>query len=160
MKTAIVYYSLEGNTEYTAKLIASALGADLVKLEPKKAYPTGKVSKFVWGGKSAMMSETPDLQPYQFDTASYEHIIFGFPVWASNIAPPLRTFIRTHNLKGKKISAFACQTASGADKAFIKLKAELGIENFQAELTLLDPKTKPDNSNAQKIKEFCEKING
>lgn len=158
MKTIIVYYSLEGNTEYTANLIASVLNADLLKLEPKKAYPTGKISKFVWGGKSAVMSETPDLQPYQFDSASYDCIIFGFPVWASNIAPPLRTFIRKHNLKGKKIAAFACQTAAGADKAFIKLKDELGIDSLQAELTLLDPKTNPNPENKQKIKDFCKKL--
>ena len=59
MKTAVVYYSLEGNTEFTANIIAETLDSDIIKLEPKKAYPTGKISKFVWGGKSAMMSETP-----------------------------------------------------------------------------------------------------
>ena len=149
---------MEGNTEDTAKFLASSLHADLLKLEPKKAYPTGKISKFVWGGKSAMMSETPDLQPYQFDAASYDYIIFGFPVWASNIAPPLRTFIRNHNLKGKKIAAFACQTAAGADKAFIKLKNELGIDSLQAELTLLDPKTNPNPENKQKMEAFCKKL--
>lgn len=158
MKTLIVYYSLEGNTEYTAQQIAETLGADLLRLEPAKAYPTGKVSKFIWGGKSAMMSEVPALQPYQFKGDEYGRIIFGFPVWASTIAPPLRTFIRDNDLKGKKIAAFACQTAAGADKAFVKLQGELGIEEFEAELTLLDPKTKPDAGNAQKIKEFCGKL--
>lgn len=158
MNTLIVYYSLEGNTAYAAKKISAELGADTLCLEPVKAYPTGKVSKFVWGGKSAMMSEIPELQPYDFKSSAYDCIIFGFPVWASNIVPPLRTFIRNNDLKGKKIAAFACQTAAGADKAFIKLKNELKIEHFIAELTLLDPKTKPDSTNEQKIKDFCEKI--
>lgn len=158
MKSIIVYYSLEGNTAYTAKLIAEKTGADLLCLEPVKAYPTGKISKFVWGGKSAVMSETPKLQPYQFDEKAYDRIIFGFPVWASTIAPPLRTFIRAHNLKGKKFASFACQTAAGADKAFIKLKEELGISELEAELALLDPKTKPDAGNEQKIAEFCAKL--
>ena len=158
MHTLIVYYSLEGNTEYTAQKISENLGADMLSLQPVKAYPTGKVSKFVWGGKSAVMSETPELQPYDFKSSAYDCIIFGFPVWASNIVPPLRTFIRDNDLKGKKIAAFACQTASGADKAFIKLKNELGIDSLAAELTLLDPKTNPDSGNEQKIKEFCKKI--
>ena len=155
MKTLIVYYSLEGNTAQTAQEIAKELDADLLSLEPVKAYPTGKVSKFVWGGKSAVMSETPELKPYSCDAAAYDCIIFGFPVWASTIAPPLRTFIRNTDLKGKRIAAFACQTAGGADKAFIKLKGELGISDLAAELVLLDPKTKPDAGNAQKIREFC-----
>ena len=38
MKTLVVYYSLEGNTEYVAEKIREALGADLLKLVPKKAY--------------------------------------------------------------------------------------------------------------------------
>ena len=158
MKTLIVYYSLEGNTEFAAKQIAELTGAEQLRLEPVKAYPTGKVSKFIWGGKSAMMSDTPELQPYAFDAAAYDRIVFGFPVWASTIAPPLRTFIRSHDLKGKKIAAFACQTANGADKAFGKLRSELGTEGLEAELVLLDPKTKPDAGNEQKIRDFCEKL--
>ena len=59
MKTLIVYYSLEGNTEFAAKTIASALGADMLKLEPVKAYPTSGFKKFFWGGKSAVMEEKP-----------------------------------------------------------------------------------------------------
>lgn len=158
MQTMIVYYTLEGNTEYTAKAIAGELGADLLRVEPVKAYPTGKVSKFVWGGKSVVFSEMPELKPYQFDPAQYDRIIFGFPVWASNIVPPLRTFIRDNDLKGKQIAAFACQTASGAEKAFEKLKEALGTDKLEATLVLLDPKTKPEEGNAQKIKEFCEKL--
>lgn len=158
MKTLIVYYSLEGNTAYAAKLIAETLGADLLCLSPVKAYPTGKIRKFIWGGKSAVMSETPALQPYEYDGAAYDRIVFGFPVWASTIAPPLRTFIRSNDLSGKRIAAFACQTASGAEKAFGKLRGELGIDALEAELTLLDPKTKPDPANGQKIREFCEKL--
>ena len=160
MKALIVYYSLEGNTAYAAKLIAEGTGADLLCLNPVKAYPTGKIRKFIWGGKSAMMSETPALQPYDFDGSAYDRIVFGFPVWASTIAPPLRTFIRSHDLKGKRIAAFACQTAAGADKAFVKLKGELGTESLEAELTLLDPKTKPNPENEQKIRAFCAKLNG
>ena len=45
MKILIVYYSLEGNTKYVAEKIAEQTGADLLCLEPEKAYPTGKVTK-------------------------------------------------------------------------------------------------------------------
>ena len=158
MKTWIVYYSLEGNSEYTAQQIAKEMHAELLPLHPVKAYPTGKVSKLIWGGKSAVMSEAPALEPYQFDKADCARIIFGFPVWASKIAPPLRTFIRNNDLKGIRFAAFACQTAGGSDKAFIQLKSELGIDALDAELVLNDPKTNPDDANLQKIKDFCEKL--
>ena len=36
MKTLIVYYSHEGNTDFVAKKIAEKTGADLLKLVPVK----------------------------------------------------------------------------------------------------------------------------
>ena len=82
MKALIVYYSMSGNTEYAAGRIAGRLGADLLRLEPEKAYPDSGFRKFFRGGKSAVMAEKPRLRPYQFDAGAYDTIIFGFPVWA------------------------------------------------------------------------------
>lgn len=159
MKTIIVYYSLEGNTEYAAKELANLLGADLLRLHPKKAYPDSGFKKFFWGGKSAVMAQTPELEPYDYNSEDYDRVIFGFPVWASNIAPPIRTFIKENNPQGKRIAAFVCQSGSGAEKAFGKLRTCLGIDKLEAELILIDPKAKPDKANEQKIKEFCETLN-
>ena len=158
MKTLIVYYSLEGNTAYAADRIASLTGADTLRINPVKEYPKSGFRKFLWGGKSALMSETPKLEAYVFDQDKYDRIIFGFPVWAGSITPPIRTFIRENDLKGKHIAAFACQSGSGAEKAFGKLKAALGIDNLEAELILIDPKEKPSQENEKKIEAFCAKI--
>ncbi len=158
MRTVIVYYSLEGNTDYSAKCIASELGADLLRLEPEKAYPSSGFKKFFWGGKSAVMAETPKLCPYSFKASEYDRIIFGFPVWASNVAPPIRSFVKENKLDGKHIAAFACEGGAGAEKAFAKLKAALGIETLEAELILIDPKTRPSEENDRKLKQFCSKL--
>ncbi len=37
MKNLVVYYSLEGNTAYVAERIKSRMGADTLRLVPKKA---------------------------------------------------------------------------------------------------------------------------
>ena len=158
MKTLIVYYTLEGNTHYAAKKIASKIGADMLRIKPVKTYPKKGFRKFFWGGKSAVMAETPELEPYTFDASSYDRIVFGFPVWAGNVTPPIRTFIKDNELSGKHIAAFACQSGSGAEKAFEKLKAALGIKELEAELVLIDPKAKPDPKNEKKISEFCKKL--
>ena len=126
-----------------------------VRLVPVKAYPDSGFKKFFWGGKSSVMAETPELEPYEFDADQYERIIFGFPVWAGNVTPPLRTFVRDHNLKGKRIAAFACQSGAGAEKAFAKLKSALGIDELEASMVLIDPKAKPNAENDQKIDAFC-----
>lgn len=163
MKTAIIYYSMSGNTAYAAEKIAEEIKAsgevDIIRIEPKKAYPDKGAKKFFWGGKSAVMGETPALQPYEFNIEKYDRIIFGTPVWASTFVPPLRTFIQVNpNVKEKKIAVFACFSGGGADKAIDKMKKYLGIEKFEAELILIDPKDKEKEEDDAKIAEFCSAL--
>ena len=158
MNTVIVYYSLEGNTDYTAKRIAEITGADMLRIYPQKTYPDKGFKKFLYGGKSAVMAETPELEAYSFSSDKYDNVIFGFPIWAGNIAPPIRTFIKENNLSGKHISAFACQSGSGAEKAFQKLKVCLNTDKLDHTLILIDPMLKPSEENDRKIKEFCAAV--
>ena len=157
MKAAVVYYSMSGNTEDTARKIAEKLSAELIRIEPEKEYPNKGLKKFIWGGKSAVMGETPALQSYRF-SGDYDRVIIGTPVWASNIAPPIRTFIRENKdkLRGKSISAFVCCSGGGAEKALVRLKEALGIEDFTAQTVLIDPKDKPSAENEKKLCAFCE----
>lgn len=160
MGTVIVYYSMLGNSKMVAERIAEKLGADILRIEPDKAYPDKGAKKFLWGGKSAVMGEMPILKPYEFDASGYDKIIIGFPVWASRPAPPINTFLndQKEKIRGKKIAVFACQSGNGAQKAFERIKKQIGIEEFKAELILIDPKTRVDAGNDGKIDSFCEMI--
>ncbi len=160
MKTVIVYYSLEGNTEYVVNAISGKLSADVLKLVPKKAYSDKGFSKFFWGGKSAVMAETPELEPYNIDLSEYDQVVIGFPVWAGTFTPPIMTFVRDNKaaLKGKRIAAFACQSGAGAEKAFAKLRDYIGIDEFYANIILIDPKAKPTEQNELTINSFCKKL--
>ena len=159
MKTAIVYYSMSGNTKYVADKIAEKLGADIIRIEPVKAYPDEGAKKFIWGGKSAVMGEKPVLQPYEFSLEKYDRIILGTPVWASNFAPPIRTFIKENPaIHGKKISVFTCFSGGGADKAIDKMKKYIGIDGFEAELILVDPKESRKVEYDEKIDMFCQRL--
>lgn len=159
MKTAIVYYSMSGNTQQTAEMIAETIGADLIRIDPVREYPSKGFRKFIWGGKSAVMGDTPALQPYRFDS-DYDRIIFGTPVWASNITPPIRSFIKENRdmLAGKSFAVFVCFSGGGADKAIEKLRQLLEIDNYAAQLILIDPKDKPSAENAAKLKAFCNDL--
>ena len=161
MKTAIVYYSMSGNTKYVAEKIADGIKSsgevDIIRIEPVKAYPDKGAKKFFWGGKSAVMGETPALQPYKFDIEKYDRIIFGTPVWASTFVPPLRTFINDNpDVKGKKLAVFTCFSGGGADKAIDKMRTYIGVEKFEAELILIDPKDNIKVEDDEKIAEFCK----
>ena len=49
MKTAVVYYSMGGNTAWAAARIAERLQADLIGIKPEKQYPDRGFRKFLWG---------------------------------------------------------------------------------------------------------------
>ena len=73
-----------------------------------------------------------------------------------HIVPPLRTFIQENDLKGEHFAAFACQAGNGAEKAFKKLSAVLGVEELEKMLILIEPKAKQNPENDRKIQEFCQ----
>lgn len=160
MKTAIVFYSMNGNTAMVARKLAEGINADLIEIKPEKSYPDKGFKKFLWGGKSAVMAETPALIPYDFSAGEYDQIVFGFPVWAGNVTPPIRTFVQENKdvLKGKRIAAFACQSGTGGEKAFNKLLECLGRDKLTATMILNDPKDKPKTDTDQKIAEFRGKL--
>ena len=163
MRTAIVYYSMSGNTKYVADKIAGQLKAsgevDIIRIVPEQNYPDKGVRKFFWGGKSAVMGDAPALQPYEFSAQKYDKIIFGTPVWASTFTPPLRTFINENpDVKGKKIAVFTCFSGGGADKAIDKLRKYIDIEKFEAELILVDPEKSAKEEDTAKIAEFCSAL--
>ena len=161
MKTAVVYYSLTGNTQFAARRIAEKLGAELIRIAPEKEYPDSGVKKFFWGGKSAVMGETPRLMPHSFRAQDYDLIILGTPVWAGTFAPPLRTLIRENQAawQGKRLAAFVCFSGGGAEKALEKIKKELAVSTLDAQLILIDPQSKPSPDNERKIDSFCNALN-
>ena len=160
MDSIIVYYSLNGNTKQTAEKIAEITGSDLLCISPRKPFPDSGAKKFIFGGKSAVMGETPELLPYEFNADRYDTVIIGSPVWAATFAPPIRTFIAENKdkLSKKRLAAFVCQSGNGAEKTFSKMKAFIGTDKFAAELVLIDPKDRPSENNIGKINDFCNAL--
>lgn len=158
MRVAVVYFSLEGNTKYVAEKIAKELNADMIQLIPVKEYPTGKVSKFFWGGKSTTFKETPKLESYQFDPDNYELVILGTPIWAGTFVPPLRTFLKKTKLTGKKVAMFANCSGGSAEKCFMQLENELSDCTVLSTLRLIDPIKNANSENNEIIVGFCTRL--
>jgi len=140
MKTIIVYYSLEGNTDFLVKALADNIGAETLLLEPVKAQKTKGLSKFVWGGYQAVMKKKPELKPYAFKASDYDRIIFATPVWAGTFAPPLRTFFETEDLIAKKV-AFFITHEGGKGKTKEQLEEILADNHILGSLDIITGKT-------------------
>ena len=158
MKTAIIYYSLEGNMDYIAKRIANDKTADLYKLIPKKAYPTGKVSKYVWGGKSATFSERPELTNEKIDLVKYDTLIIGSPVWAGTTAPPLNSFFADYSISGKNIILIATCGGGSTEKLFAKMRSHLNENEIKGTFTFIEPLHSQDASINEKINQIRDLI--
>lgn len=158
MKTAVVYYSLEGNVRYVAEKVAKETDAELIEIIPVKAYPDKGFKKFFWGGKAATMKEKPELEPYSFNEADYDTIVICSPVWAGTFTPPLRTFLAEHDLTGKRIAVIASSGGGNAVKCIEQLKNAAHADSLIAELSLIDPKLKPSEETEKKIIEFSKKL--
>lgn len=160
MKTAIVFYSMSGNTKYVAGKVAAAAGADLIEIAPEKKFPAKGLRKLLVGGRSAVTGATPALLPYEFKGSEYDRVVIATPVWAGSPAPPLNTFIRDNRegLKDKKIALILCFKGGGADKATAKVKELTGCGEFEAELVLVDPKKNAGYDVDKQIAGFVKKI--
>ena len=156
MKIALVYYSLDGNTAFAAEKIGLRLEADIIRLKPVKEYPTEKIAKYFWAGKSASFQESPKLMPYAFDINMYDVIILGTPIWAGTFAPPLRTFIRAQVWEGRKVALFACCSGGGTEKCFQQLRKETRGSIKLPALRLIDPLRNNSTDLDTAIAGYCE----
>lgn len=158
MRSIIVYYSLEGNTEYVVKEIAKRIGSDILKLKTIKEFPKGKVSKFFWGGKSVLFGEKPKLESYNFNSEDYDLIIFATPIWAGTFTPPIKTFLSENKIINKNVALVACSSGGDVNKCFNKFTEELRECNLLYTLSLIDPKVKQKDEDVNEIEKFCNRI--
>jgi len=117
MKKLVVYFSQTGNTKRVAEFIAKAEKADVEEiLETHKRY-TGFGWQMSAGFEALMKKKSKIIHPLQ-DPNDYDVIYIGTPVWAGNIASPIRTYLSEFPITGKKVALFCTMSGDKAEKAF------------------------------------------
>ena len=114
-KALVVVYSLTGSTRRLGKVMAKRLGADYVDISPVKPYSPPGFMTYLIGGMQSTLNITPAIKPLNKDLSKYDLVIIGTPVWASKMAPPVRSFMKAHDLTGKKVALF-CTYRGGAGR--------------------------------------------
>jgi len=120
MKALVVFYSRTGNTKSVAEMIAGELKADVAELVDKRGR--GGLLGFLKAGRDAVKERITELEPLGHHPGDYDLIFLGSPVWASNPAPAVRTFVQSHDLSGKKVALFCTMNARGGEEACAALK--------------------------------------
>jgi len=158
MKTLVVYYSRSGTTKNVAETIARRLRAEIEELVPIKGY--AGFFGFLRGGFQASFKATPVIRDLKTDPSAFELLVIGTPVWASKIAPPVRTFIKNHKSKFKKVACF-CTSGSVAGSlkdgnALVEMAEYCGIKPVAT--AGFQQKMAAEKNFAQKLDEFLKEI--
>jgi flavodoxin len=157
MKTAVIYYSLEGNTKKVANRISEKLNADIYELkEINSSVPKTGFLKFVWGGKQVVMKQKPDLEELNINIDEYDCLFIGTPVWAATYSPAVRSFFSKYTIKGKKVGIFCCHSG-GLGNTIQNMKNCLINNEVIAEIAVIDPIKNDVKANKQ-IDEWLNNI--
>lgn len=89
-KAAVVYFSKTGNTRTACEVVASELGADVFELKVVKP-PAAK-------------GQLPEIEPAAIDLSPYSFMVVASPVWAANLVPAVRAFLKGSRLEGKTVA--------------------------------------------------------
>ncbi|MHA2115557.1 MAG: flavodoxin [Candidatus Thorarchaeota archaeon] len=108
MKVLVTYYSRTGTTKQVGELIAEAMGAESNEIVDVKER-LGPVN-YMRAARDAKGMKPTKIE-YTKNPDDYDVIILGTPIWWKNIPPATRTFLTSHNLKGKKVVFFITSQA-------------------------------------------------
>lgn len=122
-KTLTVYLSRTSNTKAVAGMIHQAVGGTLVALEVENPYPANYQATV---RQVARENETGFLPPLRTKIANieqYDVVFVGFPTWGMQLPPPMKSFLKQHNLSGKTIVPFNTNAGYGVGSSFETVKA-------------------------------------
>ncbi len=117
-KTLVAYFTLSGNTEKAAKIVAEETGADLYKIELVTPYPAEYKAQTELAKKELADGTLPAIKPWPENIDEYDVVFIGSPVWWGTMSTPVRTFLASGVLKGKTVIPFVTHGGGGADESF------------------------------------------
>jgi len=126
MKSLVVYYSRTGNTRFVAELVAKHLGADIEEVIDHKNRKG--ILGWLSAGKDARLRKETQISPSEHDPCNYELIVVGSPVWGGSLTPAIRTYLRKHDLSGKKVAIFNTNMLNERINTFKEIKELINQE--------------------------------
>lgn len=122
-KTLVVYYSYTNNTHTIVSDLQTQIEADVIRIEPAEKGLDYAADNYAIG--SALISairENPDdassypaIDPVEVQMDEYATVIVAAPLWWSNMAAPMQTFLFHHGdeMAGKNIGLIVSSASSG-----------------------------------------------
>lgn len=122
-KTLIVYYSFTNNVHTIATDLQAQTGADVLRIEPAEEgldyaannYAIGSALISAIRANPTQVSSYPAIKPVSVNLADYDVILVAAPLWWSNMAAPLQSFLFHHGaqMAGKRVGLIVSSASSG-----------------------------------------------
>lgn len=125
MKTIVVYYGYGEHTKMIVDKIKEKIDCDVLRIKPKVPYSTDYQTVVDETEDNVESKKTPEIDDISVKIEDYETVIIGTPVWWYTITPPMRTFLKNYDLRGKKVYAFATN-AGWLGETFEEIKELVG----------------------------------
>jgi flavodoxin len=114
----VAYLTRSGNTRVIAGTLHRALKADLFEIRPAQPYPEDYEAHVAQAARESASGYEPPLTATVPAIGSYDEIFLGFPIWGETAPPPIRAFLKAHDLRGKVVRPFITHGGYGWGAAF------------------------------------------
>lgn len=122
-RTLIIYYSYTNNVGRIVNELRSMIEADVVEIQPaEKGLDYAANNYAIGSAQIAAIRQNPDdeasypeIDPVDINLSLYDCVIIGAPLWWSNMAAPLQTYLFQYGreLAGKQIGLIVSSASSG-----------------------------------------------
>lgn len=139
-KTLVVYYSYTNNVHTIVTDLLTQIDADVVRVEPAEkgldyaanGYAIGSAQISAIRNNPNSASSYPAIDPVTVDLSEYDMIIVAAPLWWSNMAAPLQSFLFGYGpqIAGKKIALIVSSSSSGISGVVSDAKRLIPEGNF------------------------------
>lgn len=158
MKTLILYYSFDWNTEFIAKRMAEVLWAKMEKIKTETEMIDRKsLMRYLWWWRMVFMKETPIIKEIENNIKDFDNIIIWTPVWAWSYSPPIQAIFNKYKFENKKIALFCCH-GWWPGKTIQKMKDSLIWNNIVWEIDFKEPLKNDMTENFRKLEKWLEEV--
>ena len=134
-KVLVAYFSATGTTERVAKMIATATGGELYKIQPEKEYSAADLDWTMKTSRCCRENDDPKSRPAIVKSKAsldeYDVVYLGYPNWWNGAPRIINTFIEAYGLKGKTVIPFMTSGGSQIENSERLLKQEYPEVNWQ-----------------------------
>lgn len=125
-RVLVGYFSRSGNTRVIAAQIGRSLGAVVFEIQPATPYPEDYFETVEQARRERDSGFRPPLNGTVPNLDDYGVLYLGFPIWGGTVPPVVRSFLASHNLKGKTLIPFITHGGYGIGDSKTVLAALAG----------------------------------